>query len=425
MVESLSRQAPISPEHISANALSVIRRLNLAGFSGLLVGGGVRDLLLGRKPKDFDIATDAEPREVRELFGNSRVVGRRFRIVHVRFGREVIEVTTFRGPHREEDAEKGGGGTRKTANGRLLRDNVYGTIEEDAARRDFTINSLYYDPERNRLLDLESGLKDLQAGVVRLIGEPEVRYREDPVRMLRALRFAAKLGFRLDGKTAAPIRRLGGLLSEVPAARLFDEVLKLFLAGHAEATFALLMEYNLLPRLFPDTSLELHDPVLLALVRMGLRSTDQRVARELPVAPAFLYALLLWPFLCSLMREAGRQQDSKLEAYYQVVGGLIDRQQPNTALPRWLSQTMREIWELQFLMQRHRGKRAERLLSHPRFRAGYDFLLLRVQAGEPLQELAEWWTILQQTKAAAAPKQPATPRKRARKRRRRPLPGLT
>lgn len=422
VAEMASPESLISSDQININALKVIRHLKRSGFSAWLVGGSVRDLLLGLAPKDFDVATDARPHDLRRLFRNSRAIGKRFRIVHVRFGREIIEVTTFRGLHQDDTGDN----PDKSASGRLLRDNVYGTIEEDANRRDFTINALYYDPVQKKLLDFSSGIEDLQSGLIRLIGDPEVRYREDPVRMLRALRFTAKLGFKLDPETAEPLGRLGFLLSEVPPARLFDEVLKLFLSGHAFAAFSRLMEHDLLCRLFPDTSSELHKPGVMALLEAVLKNTDRRVAEGLPVTPAFLYTALLWPFLVALIKKA-KSNASELSMFHEVVGTLIEKQQLSTALPRRFSQPMKEIWELQFQLKKRQGRRAERLLAHPRFRAGYDFLALRAEAGEPLQELVDWWTNYQEAdEAGREALRQAVPRpKEGGRRKRRPRASVT
>ena len=392
MTETISPNKLISPERISPNALGVIRHLKRAGFSALLVGGSVRDLLLNTRPRDFDVATDARPQQLRRLFRNSRLIGRRFRIVHIFFRREVIEVTTFRGAPRQGDEQQ-----RKSANGRLLDDNVYGTIREDVTRRDFTVNALYYDPLKRKLLDFWSGTADLQSGLIRLIGEPEIRYREDPVRMLRAVRFAAKLNFDLVPETALPICHFGHLLADVAPARLRDEVQKLFLSGHARATLPLLVEHDLLPWLFPDTCNELHDPTSRALVEATLLNTDQRVAEGMPVSPAFLYAALLWPALVALMRKLSQKQLHERSSFLQAASTLIEKQRLRTSIPKWFSRQMREIWELQFLLEKRKEECPSHLSAHPGFRAGHDLLVLRAKAGEPLQDLADWWKIYRET----------------------------
>jgi poly(A) polymerase len=373
----------------------VLYRLKNAGFQAYLVGGGVRDLLLGREPKDFDIATDALPDEVRKLFRNCRLIGRRFRLAHIIFGREIIEVATF----RAQANDAGEGGIEQEENGRLLRDNVYGNLEQDAWRRDFTINALYYNIEDFSVVDYTGGMDDIEAGLLRVIGDPEQRFREDPVRMLRAVRFAAKIGFRVDEASEAKIYELGHLLQGIPAARLFDEVLKLFLGGYALQTFELLRHYDLFEHLFPATEAALaqeenHFP--LTLVTRALANTDERIAQGKPVTPAFLYAALLW--------EPVRQQGLRLQAegvaeqqaFNRAAQAVIAQQLQSTSLPRRFSTPMQEIWIMQPRLAKRAGKRAWRLFEHPRFRAAYDFLLLCAEAGEADREVAEWWTRFQE-----------------------------
>ncbi len=387
----------ISRSKISPNALKVLYRLRAAGFRGCLVGGGVRDLLLGREPKDFDVATDAHPEEVYRLFRNCRLIGRRFRLAHVQYGSEIIEVATFRAqtPADDEDGAGGSGGVVTDAEGRILSDNVYGTIEDDAWRRDFTVNALYYDVADFSVLDYVGGMDDLKAGVIRLIGDPEQRYREDPVRMLRAIRFAAKLGMRLHADTEAPIHTLGHLLRDIPPARLFDEVLKLFMAGSGVQTFELLRLHGLFRHLFPATdrclSRELNGFPRTLLVR-ALASTDERVAADKSVTPAFLYAALLWEPVRSRYRLLHDGAASPLEAMQRAADECIERQLGHTALPRRYALPMREIWQLQPRFEDLHPRRAARLAAHPRFRAAYDFLLLRAESGEPVSDLAGWWT---------------------------------
>ena len=387
----------ISRSKISPNALKVLYRLRAAGFRGCLVGGGVRDLLLGREPKDFDVATDAHPEEVYRLFRNCRLIGRRFRLAHVQYGSEIIEVATFRAqtPADDEDGAGAGGGVVTDAEGRILSDNVYGTIEDDAWRRDFTVNALYYDVADFSVLDYVGGMDDLKAGVIRLIGDPEQRYREDPVRMLRAIRFAAKLGMRLHADTEAPIHTLGHLLRDIPPARLFDEVLKLFMAGSGVQTFELLRLHGLFRHLFPATdrclSRELNGFPRTLLVR-ALASTDERVAADKSVTPAFLYAALLWEPVRSRYRLLHDGAASPLEAMQRAADECIERQLGHTALPRRYALPMREIWQLQPRFEDLNPRRAARLAAHPRFRAAYDFLLLRAESGEPVSDLAGWWT---------------------------------
>lgn len=401
----------ISRSLISDNALKVLYRLRGAGFGAYLVGGGVRDLLLGREPKDFDIATDAHPEQVRELFRNCRLIGRRFRLAHVRYGREIIEVATFRAssaPERdgegegEEDNTDTGDHQRDTDTGRILRDNVYGTLEEDAFRRDFTINALYYNIEDFSVVDYAGGMGDLQQGVLRLIGDPQARYREDPVRMLRAVRFAAKLGFRLSAECEQPVAGLRGLLADVPSARLFDEVLKMLLGGAAVQTFELLRHYNLFAELFPQTEAALareEQQFPLTFIIRALENTDRRIADDKPVTPAFLYAALLWEPVRQSAAVLQAKGSSEHDALLNAGEEIWQRQQARVAIPRRFATPMREIFQLQPRFRQTSGKRAMRLLAHPRFRAAYDFLLLRAQAGEVDMELAQWWTHIQELPA--------------------------
>ncbi len=381
----------VSRKNISVNALKVLNRLHDAGHRALLVGGGVRDLLLGGRPKDFDVATDATPEEVRALFRNCRLIGRRFRLAHVHFGREVIEVATFRGDHDD------GGDGRVKDDGRIVRDNVFGTLEQDAQRRDFTVNALYYDIADFSVIDYCNGLEDLRAGVMRMIGDPVTRYREDPVRMLRAVRFAAKLDFRIDPVCAEPIRELGYLLEDTPSARLFEEVLKLFQSGHGVRSLELLREYDLLQYLLPLTDSAFNrDPGAEQLVRQALANTDARIAEDKPVTPAFLYAAFLWPSVAARADDLRSKGEPVAAAMQQASSELMPAQLEATALPRRFSIPMREIWALQDQLVSLTGKRALRLLGHPRFRAAYDFLCLRAQAGEKLQAQARWWTEVQE-----------------------------
>lgn len=386
----------ISRANISEPALKVLYRLRKAGYEGYLVGGSVRDMLLGREPKDFDIATNAHPEQVQALFRNCRLIGRRFRLAHVLFGREVIEVATFRG-RGIDDAQEGGLEVEEE-NGRILRDNVYGTLEEDAWRRDFTVNALYYNIEDFSVVDYTSGLKDLEAGILRMIGDPWQRFREDPVRMLRAVRFAAKIGFRIDADSEKAIYELGHLLANIPSARLFDEVLKLFLGGCAVQTFELLRHYRLFEHLFPQTEASLSQEEQnfpLTLVLRALANTDSRIAENKPVTPAFLYAALLWEPVRMEMRRRMESGEDELPALTSAAYFVIEQQLAATALPRRFSTPMVEIWQLQPRLNSRSGRRAFRMLEHPRFRAAYDFLLLRADAGEADRALADWWTEFQ------------------------------
>ena len=419
----------ISRKHISDSALKVMARLRGQGHQAYLVGGAVRDLLLGGHPKDFDIATDATPEEVHGLFRNSRIIGRRFRIVHVRFGREIIEVTTFRGHHDNGDdqaAPGSGSHARRSASGLLLRDNVYGTLEEDAVRRDLTVNALYYDAGTFEVFDHVHGMEDLQRRSICIIGEPEERFREDPVRMLRVVRFAAKLGFDIDHKTAQAIPKCARLLHEIPAARLFDEFLKLFLSGYGASTLEQLLRHDLLQYLFPETSeLLLRDDQALALVRAAMANTDQRIAEDKPVTPAFILAALLWPVASRLAVQLEHGGDPSMVAMHSAAQQTIAEATRRISIPRRFSQPMREIWECQLRLQRRQGKKAAELVEHRRFRAAYDFLLLREQAGEDMGGLGQWWTEFQALNPVerveqAQPDGERRGRRRPRRRRRKP-----
>ncbi len=380
---------PVSRKDISSSALRVLYRLRDAGFDGYLVGGAVRDLIVGGHPKDFDIATNATPEEVRHLFRNCRLIGRRFRLAHVVFGREIIEVATFRA-----NVDDGSGDREVHDGGRLLRDNVYGTIEEDAVRRDFTVNALYYAIEDFSVRDYVGGFEDAQNRLMRLIGDPETRYREDPVRMLRAVRLAAKLGFEIEAATAEPIPRLAGLLAEAAPARLFEECLKLFLSGHAVESFLRLEKHGLLPVLLPESAQALKANRSGALRRMlleGLRGTDERVANDEPVSPAFLFALLLWPAYCRALATLQAQGMHAVEAQRRAADRVTVHQLQTIALPRRFSLPMQEIWLLQTRFSLRQRKRVFRLLSHPRFRAAFDFLCIRQAASpEHAEDIAFW-----------------------------------
>ncbi len=395
----------------------MLYRLNSAGYQAHLVGGGVRDLLLGREPKDFDVATDARPEQVKEVFRNCRLIGRRFRLAHVQFGREIIEVATFRAGQDAEIAEQD-----QTDEGMLLRDNVYGNIEQDALRRDFTVNALYYNIADFSIIDYADGVADLQQGVLRLLGDAETRYREDPVRMLRAARFATKLGFRIERETERPLPELAALLRDIPPARLFEEVLKLFLSGTAVGCFEKLRQYGLFAQLFPDTEVclsRLEHEFPLTLVLKGLENTDNRVREEKPVTPAYLFAVLLWEPVRQGAEALQAHGIAPYQALQQSAAEVVSRQLAYVALPRRFSTPMQEIWVMQSRFGQTRGKRPQRLLAHPRFRAAYDFLLLRASAGEADPELAAWWTEFQQGNAdAPPPSAPGTGRRRPRRRRR-------
>lgn len=398
-------QHTISRKNISKSALRVLYRLNEAGYDAFLVGGAVRDLLLGGCPKDFDVATNATPDEVKKLFRNCRLIGRRFRLAHVVFGPEIIEVATFRGAGEEDGAE----GERHIVDGRIVRDNVWGTIEEDALRRDFRVNAMYYGVNDFAVRDYVGGMQDLEDRVLRLIGEPITRYREDPVRMLRAARLAAKLGFSIDAAAAAPFKELGPLLLEASPARLFDESLKMFLAGHGLKSFRMLEQCGLLQFLFPATAraLKRGDEALRALVEQGLANTDERVAEGKSVTPAFLFAVLLWGEVRDLAHhQIARGKDAD-EAWPLAVMQVVAEQCQRVAIPRRFTFTMEDIWSLQPRFEQIQRKKVLRLLTHPRFRAAFDFLLLRAHESLAIRELGLWWDHAQQlphdTLAAALP----------------------
>jgi poly(A) polymerase len=416
----------VSRAEISKNALKVLYRLHKAGFQAFLVGGGVRDALLDLHPKDFDIATDAHPEEVRSLFGNCRLIGRRFRLAHVRFGRDVIEVATFRaaadGGDREAD-------TAKDHHGRILRDNVYGTIDEDVWRRDFTCNALYYNIADFSIWDYVGGIDDIENRRLVLIGDARKRLREDPVRMLRAVRFAAKLDFRIDRQAVEAMAELKDLIANVPAARIFDEFLKLFQGGFAEKTFVLLRKYDLFARLFGETNDELNrDERFRNFVRAALLNTDKRVASGKTVTPMFLIGVFLWAPTRRLAekmrsREKMSEAQSLALAAYRVTG----LQQPHISIPRRLTAPMREMLALQPRFAVMKGKRGLKLLDHRRFRAAYDFMMLRVRVGELDEELGRFWTKVQKQNAEEramsfqlAPGPGARKKRRRRPRRRRP-----
>ena len=373
----------------------MLYRLHKAGYAAYLVGGGVRDLLLGLHPKDFDIATDATPEQVKALFGNCRLIGRRFRLAHVHFGREIIEVATFRAAHDQ------GNGEGITEAGMILRDNVYGSLEDDAWRRDFTVNALYYNIADFSVVDYTGGMADLQAGVLRLIGDAHRRFSEDPVRMLRAARFAAKLDFQLEPGMDKEIHMLGNKLVDVPAARLFEEVLKLFHAGYAAASFRVLQQLELFGYLFLQTQQQMQqDPYCADFIRQALANTDTRIAEGKGVNPAFLFAALLWGPVRQRVAELRQNEDvNELQALQEAGNEVVSKQLQQVSIPKRFSLPMREIWTTQERLFLRQGKRAYRLLELPRFRAAYDFLLLRREVGEPLGEVCDWWTQFQEVDA--------------------------
>ena len=382
----------ISRKQISSAALKVLYGLNDNGYRACLVGGGVRDLLLGRVPKDFDIATDAHPEKIREIFKNSRLIGRRFRLAHVRFGREIIEVATFRSSREMSRSD-----SDVSQEGQILRDNAYGTLEEDVWRRDFTINALYYDIRDFSVLDYVGGVSDLRRGVIKLIGKPIVRYREDPVRMLRAIRFAAKLGFNITRSTMSPIPSLIHLFNDISPARLFDETMKLFNTGHALAVYERLFEVGLFALLYPSTrrvqtsELDSHNKFVLK----ALRNTDHRILNGKSVNPAFLISVFLWyPMKTVYSAEVGRGNNQK-NALRLASDKILREQAKILSIPRRFTQAVRDIWELQARFSNRSPRRASRLLEATKFRAAYDFLLLRSVDDRASLKLVDWWTRFQ------------------------------
>lgn len=381
----------ISRKNIDESALKVLYALHKAGYEAYLVGGAVRDLLLGQRPKDFDVATDATPEQVKSLFRNCRLIGRRFRLAHIHFGRHIIEVATFRGHHG--DSQSG----HLDDSGRILRDNVYGDLEQDVWRRDFTVNALYYNIADFSLIDHVGGYEDVKQARLRLIGDPDERYREDPVRMLRVIRFAAKLGFSIDASCQRFIREQGAILRDVPAARLYEEVLKLFHSGHAIESFRGLRDYYLLEHLFPEAAVALDgNEVALKFLQLAMQSTDERIQQNKPVTPAFLFAALLWaPLQARIQKRVGKGEPYSL-ALQKSATALVSEQVRYVSIPKRFTMVMRDIWALQSRFSYRRGKRVEAVFEHPKFRAGYDFLCLRGQAGENTTEDCQWWTKYQQ-----------------------------
>lgn len=416
----------ISRTSISEHALKVLYRLHNNNYEAYLVGGCVRDLLLGVEPKDFDVVTNASPEQIKALFRNCRLIGRRFRLAHIVFGRDIIEVATFRGHHPEED-NANLNTSKQNKEGLLLRDNVYGSIKEDAERRDFTINAMYYSIADFSIHDFANGVSDLEAGIVRLIGDPETRYREDPVRMLRAVRFATKLGLRIEENSRAPIHGLAHLLGNIPPARLFEEFLKLFMNGKAVANFTSLQELGLFNYLFPQikTALKQEDSHEYRMLHQLFVDTDNRLNNGKGVTPAYLFAAILWYPVVARAEEL--TQDGGLPEYdaFQIAAAdVVGKQAQSISIPKRFSLPARDIWLLQLRLQQTAPRRAERLLGHPKFRAGYDFLLLRakIEQRPDLQKLADFWTEFQRGKETGhnppgAPGKSTAPRKRRRPRR--------
>ncbi|MBF1164162.1 MAG: polynucleotide adenylyltransferase PcnB [Dechloromonas agitata] len=377
----------ITRDRISSGSRRVCETLQSHGHKAYVVGGAVRDLLIGAEPKDFDVATDATPEEVRRYFRRSRIIGRRFQIVHVMMGQETLEVTTFRGALAED--------TKKDEHGRVLHDNVFGSQAEDAARRDFTANALYYDPATEAVLDYHHGVGDLKQKTLRMIGEPRARYREDPVRMLRAVRLAAKLGLSIDPEARKPIREMAELLENVPPARLFDEMLKLLTSGHSVKCLTQLRDEGLHHGLLPLLDVILEQPMGEKFVMLSLANTDERVRRGKGTSPGFLFATLLWHEVLAHWEKLKAKGEPKIPALYTAMDTVLDVQGEKLAITRRIAGDIKDIWALQPRFEQRAGKRPYALLEQPRFRAGYDFLVLRAQAGEIDMEIADWWTRFQ------------------------------
>ncbi len=388
-------QHHVSKTEISQNALTVVNRLTHAGFQAYVVGGGVRDLLLRHCPKDFDVATNATPNEIKKLFRNARIIGRRFKLAHILFHREIIEVATFRGT---ESQEMKSAQQKTNERGMLVRDNVYGTLEEDAWRRDFTINSLYYDAATSSIIDFTGGVPDIHKRLIRMIGDPKMRYAEDPVRMIRAIRFSAKLKFDIEKDTAQQIHALSHLIEHVSNSRMFDEVVKLYHCGAAETVHRLLIHYGLFQRLFPLTFPLCHEHSVNTLIILALENTDSRLKENKPVTPAFLFAVLLWFPLKKMMKTLEKNASlDPLSALEQAMSIVLSEQCKVTVIPKRFTQVIREMWLLQFRFEKRTGQRAYQLMEHPRFRAAFDLLALRALAGDESMALADWWTIFQES----------------------------
>lgn len=396
----------IRREDLSSGSRRVCETLQGQGFKAFVVGGAVRDLLVGIEPKDFDIATNATPEQVRRAFRRSRIIGRRFQIVHVMMGSETLEVTTFRGHHTEQPAHAGKNAKAQTdEHGRVLRDNVFGSQEEDAARRDFTVNALYYDPSNETIVDYHHGVADIKQKTMRMIGDPAVRYREDPVRMLRAVRLAAKLGLAIDPATREPIRAMTSLLENVPPARLFDEMLKLLTSGHAVRCIEQLRDEGLHHGLLPLLDVILEQPLGERFVMQALANTDERVRLGKPISPSFLFATLLWHQVLVQWQRLKAGGERPTPALFLAMDDVLDVQAEKLAITRRIATDIKEIWSLQPRFESRAGKRPYALLEHPRFKASLDFLLLRAAAGEDsetidedesngdsLAVLADWWS---------------------------------
>ena len=409
----------IRREDISSGSRRTVETLQEHGYKAYVVGGAVRDLLAGITPKDYDVATNATPEQVRHCFRRSRIIGRRFQIVHVMMGSETIEVTTFRGHHDEHSGSK----AQTDNQGRVLRDNVFGSEKDDAARRDFTVNALYFDPSSETIIDYHHGVADLKQKTLRMIGDPKTRYREDPVRMLRAVRLAAKLSLTIDPDASRPIRELAELIENVPPSRLFDEMLKLLTSGYAVKCVQQLRAEGLHNGLLPLLDVILEQPLGERFVMLALESTDQRVRDGKPTSPGFLFATLLWHEVLAKWEAIKAGGERPMPALFTAMDEVLDVQAEKLAITRRIAGDIKDIWSIQPRFEQRSGKRPYGVLEQPRFKAGYDFLLLRAESGEVEGELSQWWTDFMNCDgdARAAMLQPQKPDE-AKKRRRRKKP---
>lgn len=377
---------PLSQSDISFNALKVISHLAKNKYQAYLVGGSVRDLLLHKKPKDFDVATEATPNQIKKIFKNARLIGRRFKLAHVYFRKEIIEVATFRSTTNESSSD-----ATKNTDGMIIRDNEFGTLESDVWRRDFTINALYYCPSRRAIIDYTGGVRDVKNKLIRIIGDPNTRFSEDPVRMIRAIRFSATLGFTIEQKTKESIKNSAALIQGTSNSRLFEEVIKLFHSGAGDKASLLLQKLGLFPYLFPETAKQLDNKRTFSLIQMTLQNTDRRIKVGKPVTPAFIYAILLWHPMLALAKEYRQAGLKRLESYEKAIIEIFKLQSKLTHIPKRLTQYIREMWVLQTRFSKRQGQRAFRLISHPRFRAAYDLYALRADVGETDKNIVSWW----------------------------------
>ncbi len=380
----------LSQGDISHNALKVITHLSKNKHQAFLVGGSVRDLLLRKKPKDFDVATSATPNQIKRIFKNARLIGRRFKLAHIYFRKEIIEVATFRS-NSDERSQK----TQTNNDGMIVCDNEFGNLESDVWRRDFTINALYYCPNRRAIIDYTGGVKDVESKTIRIIGDANVRFSEDPVRMIRAIRFASTLGFSIEPKTEQAIQQCAELIQGTSNSRLFEEVVKLFHSGAGNKVFLSLIENNLFPHLFPQTSEQLSNIRCKGLIQQTLKNTDQRIKVRKPVTPAFIFASLLWHPMLEHAKHHRSQGAKRLESYERAIVDVFRMQNQITHIPKRFTQYIREMWFLQTRFSKRQGTRAYRLISHPRFRAAFDLYVLRAEIGETNKELVDWWTEFQ------------------------------